>query len=194
MFGSPLPLSIGGQQPLDSMPQVIPPDMPQIKKPGMFGGGKFDIGQAIVAALNGYLAGTGNPVGSQNMQMMQQMMQAKRQREQELSDYDRKRSDDQSDWRTQYDYKVAHPEPTQGSEYERALAASGIMPGTPEYIQHMGNRAAILENPPRYEMVNGALVQVGGPSMSAPKPLTDEDIDRMSGGQTPPASGGFPRY
>jgi hypothetical protein len=161
---------------------------------GMFGGGgKFGIGQALVAALNGYLAGTGNPVGMANLQMMQQMRQRQQDHQQSIDDYNRKRADDNTDWMTQYNYKLTHPEQTD-DQYTRALEASGVKPGTPEYAQHMAARAAILENPPRYEMVNGALVQVGGPSAQQPAPVAP--VGKLKpyypGGQTGAPSGGFP--
>jgi hypothetical protein len=86
-------------------------DLPPSSGGGMFGNGKFGVGQAIVAALNGYLAGRGNPVGLANMQMMQQMGLRKQQRQQEVEDYNRKRADDRSDFTFEQDYRAAHPAP-----------------------------------------------------------------------------------
>jgi hypothetical protein len=125
--------------------QSLASQMPQMpKRGGMFGGdGKFGVGQAIVAALNGYLASQGNPVGIANMRMMQEAAQAKR----ESAEYDRRRQQALQDQMTMFDYRAAHPEAPAPTEYERALAAAGIMPGTPDYITHMKNYVQMKENP-----------------------------------------------
>lgn len=163
-------------------------------KGGMFGNGKFGVGEAIVAALNGYLAGTGNPAGAANMRAMQEMMQAKRQRQQELDDYERKRTDTQADWRAQYDYKLANPDAPNPTEYERALTASGVLPGTPEWAQHMGNYVNVRENPPyTYVDPQTGAVMMGArtpPQQSAPPGVTFTPIN--DGGAGSPAPRPFP--
>jgi hypothetical protein len=90
--------------PIFTQPQPFESYAPT-KSGGMFGG-KFGIGQAIVAALNGYLAGTGNPVGMQNMQMIQQAQEMKR-REALAEQQRRQQLQDQM---ALYDYKRANPE------------------------------------------------------------------------------------
>jgi type II secretory pathway pseudopilin PulG len=110
----------------------------------MFGGGKFGIGQAIVAALNGYLAGRGNPVGLQNMQMIQQAQEMKRrealaeqQRQQQLQDQMTMHQQTRN-------YDIAHRMP---GEFEEALTASGIQPGTPEWTKAMQQRVGNILDP-----------------------------------------------
>jgi hypothetical protein len=162
-------------------------------KGGMFGGdGKFGIGQAIVAALNGYLAGTGNPVGTANIQMMQQMMQAKRQRQQELDDYNRQRGDQNADFMTHRQYEIDNPLPKQPGEFDEALAATGVIPGTPEYAAAMKQRVGNMLDPvvmtPQGPMLRSQVVGALAPT-PAPPGVTFTPIP---GGPTPGASGGFP--
>lgn len=169
-------------------PSMVP--NAQIKpKGGMFGGdGKFGIGQAIVAALNGYLAGTGNPVGAQNMQMMQALAMKRQERQQELSDYNRKRMDENSDWRTHYDYEKANPKTEPGSEYERLLAAAGITPGTPAYQQHVTSKVNQLENPivmTPYGPMPYSQINPTAPTAPVGK------LTPIPGGPVPQAPGGF---
>lgn len=160
-------------------------------KGGMFGGdGKFGIGQAIVAALNGYLAGTGNPVGMQNIQMQQQMMQAKRQRQQELDDYNRRRGDENADFMSHRQYEIDNPLPKQPGEFDEALAATGVLPGTPEYVKAMQQR--------RDNMLDPIVITPQGPMlrsqvMGALSPPTQPvgKLTLIPGGPTPQASGGF---
>jgi hypothetical protein len=64
------------------------------KKAGMFGAGKPDWGQALIAGLNGYLAARGNPVG---MAGLQQMMQ-QRQQALEEAQYQRRRGEGLEDY------------------------------------------------------------------------------------------------
>lgn len=174
--------------PIFTQPMTLPPPRP---KGGMFGGdGKFGIGQAIVAALNGYLAGTGNPVGMQNMQMMQAMRQRQIDHQQTIDDYNRKRTDDNADWMTRKKWELDNPAPGD-TEYDRALAAQGIVPGTPEYAQHMATIGRIHENPMvmtpygpmPYSQVNPA-------PQPAPPGVTFTPLPE--GGPTPGGSGGFP--
>jgi hypothetical protein len=166
------------------LPQLQP------KAPGgMFGGdGKFGIGQALVAALNGYLASRGNPVGMANIQMMQRAMLERQQRAREDAQYQRKRQDDITDYGTklQLAAKYTPKEPhyfqnNSGDEY---------------YIGADGNPVEAYHDPLRYKFVpNGmggvvpvdinALVGGGAPAKPVGKitPI---------GGATPSASGGFP--
>jgi hypothetical protein len=158
------------------------------KKGGMFGGNKFGIGQAIVAALNGYLAGTGNPVGMQNMQMMAAMRQRQMERQQGLEDYNRKRADENSDWQSHYQYELDHPKPINN---DTALITSWKQTLPPEQFQTW------LQNkidPPQYMNVPGVgLVQV---PRQAPSQVPDKPVGKLTplgaGGPSPGGSGGFP--
>jgi hypothetical protein len=178
--------------PIFTQPQPFESYTPT-KTGGMFGGGKFGIGQAIVAALNGYLAGRGNPVGLQNMKMMAAIRQRQLERQQSLEDYNRKRSDDNTDY-------VAHLQ--QQAQYN---------PKEPHYFQdNSGNEMAIgpdgqptvvYKDPNPWRLVpNGmggvipvnmdALMRGGSPGMPAPGMVVPDP--RRQGGPSPSGSGGFP--
>jgi hypothetical protein len=124
--------------------QSLASQMPQMpKRGGMFGGdGKFGVGQAIVAALNGYLASQGNPVGIANMRMMQEAAQAKR----DEAQYEQRRQQQLQDQISLYDYKAQHSQPDYG-EFERALIASGVQPGTPQWQEMMARRRDNMLDP-----------------------------------------------
>jgi len=181
-----------GANPLDSLSPTFTRSIPAPS--GMFGGGS-KLQNALLAAVAGFMARR-NPSVSNNlinglqssMNLKQKVALAQQQRAQQLQDqialHQAERNID-----------IANPLPTQDDEYTRALKASGIQPGTPEYAQHMGQRASILENPPRYQYVEGiGLVQVGGPQ-SAPAGPPTAPVGKLrplgAGGPTPSASGGF---
>lgn len=179
--------------PIFTQPMTLPPPRP---KGGMFGGdGKFGVGQAIVAALNGYLAGMPGPsqqVGAQNLQMMAVTRQRQLERQQGLDDYNRKRADDNTDWQAHEQWKLDNPSPGD-SEYDRALAAQGIVPGTPEYAQHMATIGRIHENPMVMTPYGPMPYSQAFPEpQPAPAGVTFTPLPE--GGPTPGGSGGFPRY
>ncbi len=165
-------------------------DTPQAKpKTGMFGGGKFGLGEAIVAALNGYLAGTGNPAGVANIQMIA----AKRRQQQEAQEaeqqYQRQRGDGMQDWIAKEQFKIANP----GAANNDTVADYNFWKQTlpPEqFNQWLESKI----NPPQLMNVPGVgIVQVprmgGGQAPKAPVgKLTPID----DGGQMPQASGNFP--
>lgn len=186
-----------GSDPLDPA-FTTPINMPKPKpQGGMFGGGegKFGIGQALIAALNGYLAGTGNPVGMQNMQMMQHMAEERRRHQQDLEDYARKRTDDRSDFTFEQDYKAAHQAP---DDFTQMMRAAGVDPDSEQgkalYLQAVQNKAnpftkMTVQNPDGSETMQ---------FMRPPAPprifqtLPPGAVPINEGGPTPQASGGFP--
>ncbi|UIJ43797.1 hypothetical protein LZK98_11910 [Sphingomonas cannabina] len=109
----------------------------------------------------------------------------------------------------QMQYKQMHPTPQQPTEFERALVASGVQPGTPEwqqsfqrYVENKTDPETVVTLPgggifigPRSEL-SAALSGGGDPASSAPggvaPPKTlPPDFDFDKGGPTPSASGGF---
>ena len=107
------------------------------------------------------------------------------------------RQDSNDDWQKRQDYEQAHKDPT---GYAAELAQAGYAPGTPDYISklrdHVNNSLDPFVTVP---MANGTfsgprseyLRQFGGGAPAAP--MTPVGRLRPLGGQTPPASGGFPR-
>lgn len=192
MFGSQLPVSLGGQSPLDTLP-VSPPDMPGMiipQKAGMFGG-KFGIGQAIVAALNGYLAGSPGPgqqVGLQNIQMMAAQRQRQMERQQELDDYNRHRGDTNADWKSHFDYTQANNPDDMSSH----MIAAGIDPHSPQgkalYAASLDPVVMTPQGPMTRSQLLGANAGQPAPQGVTFTPLPDQ------GGPTPGGSGGFPGY
>jgi hypothetical protein len=180
----------------DALPYLNAPplqadNLPTYKKPqGMFGGGARGIGQALVTALNGYLAGVGNPVGLANLQAMAEA----RRRAYEESQYQQHRGEALTDYEAKQKIDQQYPTTPAPTEYERALQASGIKPGTPEWAQHMGSFVNMRENPPfTYVDPSTGAVMMG--ARSQPQILDALPPGaRPIGGPTPSASGGFPGY
>lgn len=152
-------------------------------KTGMFGGGKFGLGEAIVAALNGYLAGTGNPVGMANMQMIAEKRRQQQEAAQSEDQYQRQRGDSMQDWIAKQQWELANPGPTQGSEFERALEASGIQRGTPQWAEYMGRKRDLSLNPiimtPMGPMPYSAVA--GAQAQQVPQTLSDDDWPTLGG-------------
>ena len=173
------------QDDLSSLPQMAPRSGGFLG--GMFGGGngKFGVGQAIVAALNGYLAGTRGPsqeVGLGNLKMMneQRMFQMQQQFE-----FQRQLALAEAAARLRLQYP--------DSPLAQSLYQSGVAPGTPGWEAAMKRDVDLKQNPVVNAGPYGPVLynQVAG--AAAAKPLTDADIAKLDnkGGQTPPASGGF---
>jgi hypothetical protein len=172
--------------------QSLASQMPQMpKRGGMFGGdGKFGVGQAIVAALNGYLASQGNPVGIANIRMMQEAAQAKR----DSAEYDRRRQQALQDQMSMYDYKLAHPEQTAPHYFESNS-------GDQYAIGADGKPQEVFHDPLRYKLVPngmGGVVPVsiealmGGPPQGAPAIGTVMADPRKQGGAGQAAPRPFP--
>lgn len=122
---------------------------------GMFGGGKLGIGQAIVAALNGYLAGMGNPAGLANMRMLQEAAQYKRDR----ADKAAERQQNFDDQIALYDYKLAHPAPVNNdtvADYQFISQTLGPDAGK-QFLQTKTNPIVMTPyGPMPYSAVTGA--------------------------------------
>lgn len=172
--------------PIFTQPFNLPPPRP---KGGMFGGdGKFGVGQAIVAALNGYLAGTGNPVGMQNMQMMAVMRQRQLERQQGIDDYSRKRTDDNADWQAHEQWKIDNPSPPNNDTVnDFNFINQQIGPeAAQQYLQSKTNPIVMTPyGPMPYSQVTGA---------QAPAKPVGNLTPINEGGPSPGGSGGFPGY
>lgn len=162
------------------------PNVPQVSH----GGGMFahgGVGSKILAGLSAFAtnasAGLGNPAALQNLQAQQQ----RRMYEMELGKVGLQQ---QAEFQRQLmlkQYELSNPAPT---EFQRELMGMGVQPGTPEWNQHMSSYVGYRENPP-YIFTDPTTGRVMSVPRQAQQPLTDEQIDSMSGGQTPQASGNF---
>lgn len=164
-------------------------NIPNLKpQGGMFGGG---LKQALAFGLAGL-------VSRQNPMLLQGLMQASmmRQRQQlEESQYQRHRQDELSDYgqKLQLQAKYTPKEPhyfQDNSGNEWSIGADGVP------VQAFKDPLQIKWVPNGLGGVVPIDLRQYASGGGAQKPLTDEDIDRMSGGQTGSApSGGFPgRY
>ena len=169
--------------PTDFGPLAAP--LPPISAPGgMFGGGKFGLKEAIAAGLAGFVARR-NPMAMQGI--MQALMMRQKQKQDE---YQRQqdRADKFSDFKTQYDYELAHPKPVNNdtaADYEFWKQRL-----TPEqFQQYIENKV----NPPQLMEVPGVgLVSV--PRMSAPQAAPTAPVGKLTpynGGPSLGGSGGF---
>lgn len=123
------------------------------------------------------------------------MLAQQRQMQMEEQTYQHHKADALDMWRQQQEYGAAHPKPLAPTEYDRALDAAGIKPGTPEYVQHMTNFLKMKENPvwTYTDPATGAIMMGSkGPvqPQTAPPGVTFTPIDE--GGPPPGAAGGFP--
>lgn len=187
-----LPQTNLGDDPLNPQPpnyaQMV--SIPtQVSKGGMFGG-MGNPGMAISAALNGYLYGsTGGRMGSEGLQMLgQQRMFDQQQKMAILRDnleFQRQMQIAQQ----AAQLKLLYPD---GDKAQIAFQ-SGLRPGTPGWDAYWQKQADLSQNPVVNAGPYGPVLynQVAG--VANAKPLTDDDIAKMSGGQTAPApSGTFP--
>lgn len=161
---------------------------------GMFGGGGKKVLSTIAEALAAYSAGMGNPAGMAVLQGMNHRRQSAADAESQEQQYQRRRTDGLADYEERQKIEARYSPPAQGSEYERALAAQGILPGTPEYAERMAIIARLKENPmvmTAYGPMPYSAV-AGQQQQQQAKPLTDDDILKMEGGPSPLGSGGFP--
>ena len=139
-------LPMGETQPLPFMaPPLQADNLPTFKRGGMFGG-KANIGEILSAALNGYLAAGGNPAGQMGLQQLHQKRMMEQQRAIEEQEYNRRRQDQRSNFIFEQDYRSAHKPPEYG-EFERALIASGVQPGTPQWAEMMSRRRDNMLDP-----------------------------------------------
>jgi hypothetical protein len=170
-----------------NVPQLQAANLPQFKRPaGMFGGSAF---QGIAGAIGDYLL---QRAGAQAVYAPN--MAARRRQAYEESQYQRHRTDALTDYEAKQKIDQQYPTTPAPTEYERALQASGIKPGTPEWAQHMGSFVNMRENPPfTYVDPSTGAVMMG--ARSQPQILDALPPGaRPIGGPTPSASGGFPGY
>jgi hypothetical protein len=192
-FGLPQP-DFGGVSPLSGQPDYLSlatTPMPQAKpKGGMFGGGS-NIGTAIAAALNGYLAAGGNQAGVLGLQQLHQQRLLQQKQVLDEQQYAREQADKRSNFTFEQDYKAQHPGPVNNdtvNDYQFILQTLG-----PDKAREFLETKA---NPPQFMQVPGlGIVQIpraGTPSAAQPSSPVGTLRPYTPGGPTQPASGNFP--
>lgn len=139
------PLGVGLQQ------SILPGDQPDYaqmpggmgmsapKKQGLFAPGSK--GQMIAGIIADALAGA-----TGRAPVFGQMMQQQRQQQAEEAQWTRRRQIERQQGREDKVWERDNL-PSQGDSLERALKASGVLPGTPKWVEAMGRRADNLLNP-----------------------------------------------
>lgn len=135
-----------------TMPQH--PVAAAVQKPKFFGQG--GAGRSIAGFIgDALLQMSGHPA------IYAAAMERQQQAAAEEEQYQRHRAAELEDKKAYRQFETDNPTPPQPTEYERALTAAGIQPGTTEYQQHMSNYVGVKENPPRFMEVPGVgLVQL----------------------------------
>lgn len=139
---------IGGMAPdLNANPMqsmfVQAPQIPTEIAPrqGMFGGGG-NMQMAMMAAISALMARKHPQVS----QMMQGLMQHRMSQQQAAQEHQQNMQDQRGNFMFEQDYRQQHAQPEMG-EFERALQASGVQPGTPQWTQAMKRRADNMLDP-----------------------------------------------
>lgn len=169
--------------------QPAMPSMPPQQSGKFFGAGGF--GPMLLGAIGDALAQQNGvqPLYAPNMMALRQQRMA-------ADAAEAKRQADMQDWQTKYDYEANHPKQTE-DVFTRALAAAGIMPGTPEYTAMAHKRAEMLTNPVQI-VSDGMGGYVAARPYQQPTDIPTApvgDLMPYNGGPTPAASGNFrPRF
>lgn len=172
-------------------PQISLP--PQQKPKGMFAGGW---GDAIAAALGGYAAGMGNPIGGHVVQSLHQKKMQQQQQQQAEEQYNRKQQDEQAWWYQQQAYKQANEKPDQ-TAFAKDLIAAGIDPNSDQgralYQRYVENKANPFTQMVRTNPDGSEVREWMRPPTVPTAPVGRLiPLDDDEGGPTPQASGNFP--
>jgi hypothetical protein len=151
--------------------------------------GQGGAGRGIAGTIGDFLLQLAHmqPVYAPAMQRKEQEQYAQQQHQQD-------RSEAQSDMDARFAQQMALERWKQQNKVDpltEYMRLGGIDPNSPQGKALYAKRAGTIADPPRFvTLPNGQVVQMGGGGPTA-QPLTDDDIDQMSGGQTQPASGNF---
>jgi hypothetical protein len=166
------------------------PDKPK-RKGGMFGSG---IGDAISAALNGYLAAGGNQAGIMGLQALHGRRQQERAQQQEAEQYQQRRQDGFQDWVQKQTWELANKPQGQTNDTVADFEYISKILGEDAAKEFLRNKT--VAPPMMVTGPNGQMFMMprSMPQMTpqgAPPGVTFTPLDE--GGPTPQASGGFPR-
>lgn len=168
----------------DASPVQVEATVPTYKKPS--------IGNLIIGTIGDTLSQLGGGQGNYLTGLQRQQGMAQQAQQQQAN-----RAAEYADWVRKEQYKAANPGPQAYSEFERALIASGVQPGSPEWAQKMGQKADMALDPQvTTQLPNGGLYigrqsglsQALGGGRAAPRIL-----QQLPPGAKPLSDGGAPR-
>lgn len=119
-------------------------------------------------------------------------LQARQQQAEQAAAYQRKRTDDFSDWRMKQDYEAAHPKAPTDDTFTRTLMSAGIDPTSEQGKALYRQRAATLASPAPNFVSDGA---GGGRWVAPPSPglLGGGGAPQAPVGKLTPMGGGASR-
>jgi hypothetical protein len=172
-------------QPLDPVfsQQFTAPSPAPKRGGGMFG----NAGKFLQNFIINYAAGSGNPMAQGYIQNKAQERELQRRAEAEAALFQQRRTDGIQDWIEKETWVRAHPSPVNNdtvADYQ--FIAERLGPDAAQnYLRTKTNPVVMTPyGPMPYSAVTAARPEVGAVI----------DDPRQQGGQTPPASGGFPGY
>ena len=185
-FGMP---QLGQMGPLSQPLQVPAPK----KKGGLFGAGKGNIGEAIAAALNGYLAAGGNQAGMMGLQQLYANRQRAADAERESQQYQQHRQDALTDYAEKQKIEAQYGRPAQPHYFEDNSGNQwAIGPdGMPKMVHKDDLPFKLVPNGLGGVVPVDLRTLMANQGAPAPQGVTFTPIDE--GGPTPGGSGGFPR-
>jgi len=152
------------------------PGVPKVRA-GMFAAGST--GRNLLGYLGDALAQLGGVRGNfapAVAQQRQQQFMAQQAQQKRMADY--------QDWVAQQQYKAANPAPLAPTEFDRALMASGIQPGTPQWTDAYKTKVQNTLDP-------WTNIVSGGESLSGRQSVVER---ALTGGGDPASSGGMPDW
>lgn len=171
------------------------PDVPQIKRGGMFGSGR-NAGDLISSFILNYAAGQGNPIGTNYLQAQRYKQQMALEQQQ----YEARQRSELQRQMAMYQFQMQNP----NSDEMQLARQAGIQPGTPAWQSAMGQAFQNKVNPfqmmtftdadgtQRQQLVRPSMA----PPQQQPRVFTPDDprlkgATPVQGGPTQPASGTF---
>jgi hypothetical protein len=168
-------------------------NLPTVKRGGMFGGKGQQIGEAISAALNGYLAAGGNPAGIAGLQQLHRQRMYQQEQATREQEYQRRHEDTLADYATKAKIDAQYGSPHYWEDNTGNLMAIGP-DGQPHQIYKDPNPWKLVPNgmggvvPVNMQALMGG----GQPEILQTLPEGAKPLDE--GGAGGNASGGFPGY
>jgi hypothetical protein len=188
-----VPLNMAGAQVASAVPSNFGPLAQAMNTPTLQNKPKINWLGVLADALAG-AAGRPGPYAA--------MLDQQHQLDQEDQRYERHKTDSFDLWRQEQDYQREHQQPDI-TPFGRELIESGLQPGTPEYTKRMSDHLNAVDDPivtvplPGNRIYSGprsGLATALSSGSAALPPTAPVGPLTPIGGQTPRASGNFPRH